>query len=128
MLKFLTRIFYHNRIYTNEPELCYEIYKWKCGLFTLLSLRRVIGFAIFGIIGTAVMIFTKSRICGMGFIAVGLLLNYIELIEAKKTIEFNTVGMRTPSQIRTLKIYEFIMKFVSKSGKALGKKEWNQRI
>lgn len=124
MLKFIMRTFYHDKIYTTEPELFYKLYKWHCGLFTLLSLRRMLGVAIFGVIGTIWLIFIKPRIYGLGFIDVGLILLCLELREAKKTMKFNTVGMRTPSQIRTLRMEQFIKKFVSTNGRALGKKEW----
>ena len=124
MLKFITRTFYHDKIYTTETELFYKLYKWHCGLFTLLSLRRMLGVVTFGVVGAVCLIFIKPRIYGLGFIDVGLLLLYLELRETKKTIEFNTVGMRTPSQIRTLRMEQFIKKFVSTNGRALCKKEW----
>ena len=124
MLKLITRAFYHDKIYTTEPELFYKLYKYTIGLFALLLFRRSFGASIFGVIGTIWLIFIKPRIYGLGFIDVGLILFILELIEVKKIQEFNTVEIRTPSQIRTLQMYWFIRKFVSTNGRALGKKEW----
>lgn len=119
MLKFITRTFYHNKIYTTEPEMFYKIYKWRCGLFILLSLRRMLFVAILCVLGIVWLIFIKPRIYGLGFIIVGLILFDVEVI-----MKFKKVGMRTPSQIRTLRMEQFIIKLVSTNGKALGKKEW----
>lgn len=124
MLKFITRTFYHDKIYTPESELFYKLYKWHCGLFTLLSLRKILGMIIFGVIGIAWLIFIKPRIFGLGFIDIAVLLHCIRLSEARKSIVLNACGARTPAQIRTLRMEHFIRKFVSTNGKALGRKEW----
>lgn len=124
MLKFIMRKFYHNRIYTDEPELFYKLYQWNCGLFTLLSLRNILGMIFFGIIGIGWMIFIKPRMYGLGFIDVALLLLLLEIREAKRLIELEDSEKMTPKQIRTTKMEGFIRKFVSQNGGALGKKEW----
>lgn len=126
MLRFLTRAFYHNKIYTTEKELFYKLYKWKCGLYTFLSLRRVFGMLFLGVIGIIWLIFISPRIYGLAFIDMALILLYIELKETKKAIKFNVCGARSPSQIKTLKMEQFILKFVSLHGKALGRKEWKK--
>lgn len=51
MLKFIMRIYYKDRIYTTEPELFYKLYKYPCGIFTLLSLRKLLCAIIFDLIG-----------------------------------------------------------------------------
>lgn len=124
MLKLIMRTFYPDQIYTTEPKLFYKLYKWHCGLYTLLSLRRMLGFVMFGVIGIIWIIFIKPRIYGLGFIGVSLLLFYMELREKTKSIMSNICGARTPAQIRTLRMEHFIKKFVSTNGKALGRKEW----
>ena len=124
MLKFLVRYGYRNQIHTDEPELFYKLYKWVCGLFTLISLRRIIGTIIFCIIGIMWMIFIKPRIYGLAFVDVGLLIFILETRELKKQAKFNALGMKTPAQIRTIHIEDFIRRHVSTNGKALGKKEW----
>lgn len=124
MLKFIMRTFYHDKIYTTEPKLFYKMYKWHCGLFTLLSLRRFLGMVIFGAIGITWLIFIKPRVFGLGFIDIAMLLHCIDLREARKSIELNGCGARTPAQIRTLRMEHFIKKIVSTNGRALGRKEW----
>lgn len=124
MLKFLTRYGYRNQIYTDEPELFYKLYKWVCGLFTLISLGRIIGTIIFCVIGIVWIIFIKPRVYGLALVGVGLLILFLETKERKKQAKFNAVDMRTPAQIRTLRIENFIRRHVSTNGKALGKKEW----
>ena len=47
MLKFLFWYYYRDHVYTDEPELFYKFYKWNSGLFTLISLRRIIGTILF---------------------------------------------------------------------------------
>lgn len=126
MLEFLVRYYYRNQIHTDEPELFYKLYKWVCGLSILISNRRIIGTIIFCVIGIVWMIFVKPRIYGLAFVDVGLLIFVLERIELKKQDKFNTVGMRTPAQIRTIHIEEFIRRYVSTNGKALGKKEWKE--
>lgn len=124
MLKLVMQHFYHDKIYTEETKIFYKLYKWHCGLFTLLQLRRIIGVIIFGVIGITWIIFIKPRIYGLGFIDVSMVLLYLELKEYKNMIKFNTCGARTPAQIRTLEMEHFIKKFISTNGKALGRKEW----
>ena len=70
------------------------------------------------------MIFIKPRIYGLAFVDVGLLIFILETRELKKQAKFNALGMRTPAQIRTIHIEDFIRKHISTNGKALGKKEW----
>ena len=120
MLKFLMRYFYHDVIYTTEPELFYKLYKWPSGLFTLLSLRRILFTVIFGVIGIIWLIFVKPRAYGLCFILVAFIFICNELIETKKIMEVNKVEIKTPFQIRTEKMEFLIRKFVSKNGKALG--------
>lgn len=123
MLKFIMRKFYHNRIYTDEPELFYQMYKWPCGLFTLLSLRNILGMISFGIVGIGLMIFIKPRMYGLCFINVALLLFHFEIREVQKIIGINS-EIPTSKEIRTKNMEKFIRKFVSKNGRALGRKEW----
>lgn len=125
MLKFIMRIFYHDKIYTTESELFYKLYKWDVGLFTLLSLRRYLSVVILGIIGIICFIFINTSIYLHCFIVTSMtLVLCIEVSEKIKSIKFNLYGARTPAQIRTIKMEEFIRKIVSKNGKALGRKEW----
>lgn len=126
MLNFIMRTFYHDKIYTTEPELAYKMYKWPCGLFTLLALRRILGIVIFAVIGLLWLIFIKPRVYGLGFIDVSLIFLWMQLREAKKNILFSAIGARTPAQIRTIRIERFIRKFVTTNGKALGGKEWKE--
>ncbi len=126
MLKFLTRIFYQNKIYTTEKNLFYKLYKWKCGLYTLLALRRVLTILTLSFIGIIWLIFISPRIYALAFVDIALILAFLELKETKKVIQFNTCGASTPSQIRTLRMAELIQRFVSLHGKALGKKEWKK--
>lgn len=127
MLKFFMRIFYKKHIYTDEPELFYELYKWNSGLYTLLVLRSEITITILGLI-IIISSFTSERntipmfFCSMFF----LILAILYAIEIKKKIKYNVVGLRTPYQIRTIKLRNFIRKFVSQNGKALGRKEWKE--
>ena len=124
MLKFIMRKFYHDHIYTDEPEIFYKLYQWNSGLFTLLSLRNILGIIFCGIIGIGWIIFIKPRMYGLGFIDVALLLFLLEMREAKKLIELENSEKMTPKQIRTKKMERFIRKFVTQNGGALGKKEW----
>lgn len=124
MLKFIMRKYYHDQIYTEEPELFYKLYKWNGGLFTLLSLRNYLGAIFFGILGISWIIFNKLRMFGLVFINIALFLLILEQIEIRKHIEFYKSGKKTPAQIRTMKLESFIRKFVSLNGKALGPKEW----
>lgn len=124
MLKFITRTVYHDKIYTTEPELFYKLYKWPCGLFTLLSLRGIFDVIVFGLIGIVCMIFIKPRIIGFAVLVVALLLLDFELSDTLKRVESNHLGVMTPSQIRTLRMEQFIRKFITMNGKALGTKEW----
>lgn len=123
MLKFIMWAFYNDKIYTTESKLFYKLYKWHCGLFTLLSLRRHLCTIIFFIIGISWLIFIKPRFLGLNFISIAMLLSSIELREIKK---FNESGTITPAQKRTLRIEHFIRKIVSTNGRALGRKEWKK--
>lgn len=124
MLNLITRIFYHDKIHTSEPKLFYKFYKWNCGLFTLLSLRRILCAVIFCVIGTMWLIFIKPRIYGLCFINISLIFFYIDLRESLKSMKFREIGEKTPSHIRTIRMRQFIRKFISINGKALGRKEW----
>lgn len=74
MLKFLMRYCYGDKIHTDEPELFYKIYKWDCGLFTLISIRRIICTIIFEIVGIIWLIFIKPRIYALAFLVAGFLI------------------------------------------------------
>lgn len=124
MLKFIMRKFYRSRIYTEETELFYKLYKWNGGLFTILSLRNYLGIIFFGILGISWMFFIKPRMFGLGFINIALFLLILEKKEIGKRIEFNKTGKKTPRQVRTMRIESFIRKLVSLNGKALRAKEW----
>lgn len=124
MLKLFTQCIYRNRIYTDELALFGKLYKWACGLYTLISLRRVIGAIIFYLIGITCIIFINLRIDGLVFIGLGICMYILEIKEIKKSTIFNIIGAKTPAQIRTMKIEEFIRRPVTTNGKALGKKEW----
>ena len=123
MLKFLFWYYYRDHVYTDEPELFYKFYKWNSGLFTLISLRRIIGTILFCFTGFVWMLI-KPCIYGIILVYIGLFLFVLETIERKKSIKFNTIKIKTPAQIRTIHIENFIRKYISTNGKALGKKEW----
>lgn len=126
MLEFLTRTFYHDKIYTDEPELFYKLYKWNAGLFTLISLRRVIIILSLCVGGFIWGIFNDPKDYETAiFGAVLLILVSMDVVEMKRIIQLNPVGIRTPAQIRTLKIADCIRRYITTSGKALGKKEWH---
>ena len=124
MLKFIVRCWYCNRIYSDEPELFYKIYKWCCGLFTLIAFRMVICSTIFFTNGIMWLIFVKPRIYGLAFIDVGFFFFFLEKEEKIKQEEYNVLGIRTPAQIRAMYIEDFIRRYVTTNGMALGKKEW----
>lgn len=124
MLKSITRAFYHDLIYTTEPELFYEIYKWNCGLFTFLALRKILAAILFGAIGIIWLIFFNPKIYGLIFIDAFLLLLFIELKSIQKSSNINNSGTKTPKNMRTIKFQQFIRKFITCNGKALGRKEW----
>lgn len=124
MLKFIMRKYYRDRIYTDEPELFYKIYQWHCGLFTLLSLRNILGIIICCSIAICWLIFIKPRIYGLVFIEIALILFILEMNEAIKQRKLENTEKMTPKQIRTIKMEQFIRKFVSQNGRALGKREW----
>lgn len=127
MLEFLTRIFYQHRIYTDEPKLFYKLYKWNCGLFTLLSLRRLIITLILCVGGFFWGIFDNPEdYILLIFGIVLLILILMQIVEMRRIIHLNPVGIRTSAQIRTLKIEEFIRRFITINGKALGRKEWKK--
>ena len=126
MLKFLVRCGYHNLIYTDEPELFYDLYKWIGGLFILILLRRIIGAIIFCIIGIVCIIFIKPRTYGLIPGDVGLILIVLEIREIRKQIKINKNGEKTPAQIRTSNLVSFIRRYVSINGNALGRKEWKK--
>lgn len=125
MLKFIMRIYYKDRIYTTEPELFYELYKYPCGILTLLSLRKVLCAIIFYLIGSCLIFFLNPILIGLSF-GISLILSCLQLIEVKKTIKFSYSGRKTPAEIRALRIEHFIRKIISMNGKALGKKEWKK--
>lgn len=124
MLKLIMNIFYHKKIYTTEYKLFDKLYKWHCGLYTILALRRIIGSIISGAIGIVWLIFIKPRIYGLLFVDLFLLLNALDARELRKSMKFSELGMETPSQIRTFKMECCIKKFITTNGRALGKKEW----
>ena len=126
MLKFLMRYYYGNKIYTDEPELFYKIYKWDCGLFTLISLRRRICAIILGIVGIIGLIFIKTRIYAILLLDVGMIILILETRELRRQIELCVMGGKTPAQIRTSHIIDFIRKYVSITGRALGLREWKE--
>ena len=124
MLKLVMHFFYHDKIYTSEPRLFYKLYKWNCGMFTLLSLRKVIISLILSFIGIICLIFIKNKLYCLIFACISLLFVFLEIMDFKKT--YITGEKITPSQIRTLRVVEFIRKIVSTHGRALGRKEWNE--
>lgn len=124
MLKFIMRKFYHDKIYTENPELFYNMYKWCCGLHTLVSLRSILLIRFFGIVGIVCLIFIKPLTISSAFFGIALLLLILELKEATKQAKFEAAGMKTPKQIRTVQIVTFIRRFVSMNGRALSKKDW----
>ena len=126
MFIFLTRYYYGNQIHTDEPELFYKIYKWDCGLFTLISLRRRICAIILGIVGIIGLIFIKTRIYAILLLDVGMIILILETRELRRQIELCVMGGKTPAQIRTSHIIDFIRKYVSITGKALGLREWKE--
>ena len=126
MLKLLVRIFYHEKIYTDELETFYKLYKWNMGLYTFLSLQKVIFMFLFGIVGIMWILFIKPKIYGFTFIYISLILHTLDLTELKKRNKFNAIGIKTKDQIRLMHTEEFIRKIISQNGKALGKKEWKK--
>lgn len=124
MLKVLMRYSYRNKIYTDEPELFYELYKWNCGLFILISARKIIGAIILWTLGIVCITLINFKIYGLVFIAVGLFMFLLEIRELNKKVKFNSLNARTPAQIRTITIQNFIRRQITTKGKALGKKEW----
>lgn len=126
MLKFLMRHYYYNEVHTDEIELFYKLYKWSCGLYTLISLRWFISTIIFNVIGIILIIFIKPRTYGLVFIIIGLFILILEIRELKRQEKFNILGRKTPEQITTIHIENFIRKHISTNGKALGKKEWKE--
>ena len=125
MLKLLMRYCYKDQVYVDEKELFYEIYKWVCGLEIVISLRRIIYMIICMIVAIAFLFLGVSKLL---IISCYILLEFLLFLwirqEQKKQARFNMAGMRTPSQIRAFFIEEWIRKYISKKGKALGKKEW----
>lgn len=124
MLKFLVRIFYHNKIYTDKPHIFYKLYKWHLGLYPFLALQRIIFMFVFCILGIVWILFIKPRIYGLLLINVALLLLSLIFSEDAKRIKFNALGARTKRQIRLMRAEEFIRKFITQNGKALEKKDW----
>ena len=127
MLNLIMHIFCKNKIYTTESKLFYKLYKWDVGLPTLLSLRKIFYADMLFVTGLICFIFVKSKFnffLYLLFIFLGLLILIFQLREQVKIISYNALGARTPSQIRALQMEDFIRKFVSINGKALGRKEW----
>lgn len=124
MLKLLMRHFYCNIIYTDEPELFYKVYKWNCGLYTLISLRKIIGIYICYLLGIVLIIPPITRMYGLALICISLFIFLLQGMEFRKQTRLMLYGIRTPAQIRTLYIQDFIRKYISINGRALGKKEW----
>lgn len=129
LLKFLVRTFYHNKIYTDEPEIFYSLYKWKLGLYELLSLRKIIllcmllinSILVISILGITLLSVTFGSL----LIGTALLFEVLELRETKRCRESNLIGLRTPAQIRTLLISNVIRKFITlNEGKALNREDW----
>lgn len=121
---FLMRFFYHDRIYTDEPKIFYKIYKWDCGLSTLLAFRRIFEIIILELIGMIMFASVRLRMYSMFFIYLGIVIMAFEFIEVGKKLRYNPIGIRTREQIRMLKVEEVIRKHLTTNGKALGKKEW----
>lgn len=124
MLKLLVRYGYRNQIHTDEPELFYKLYKWTGGLFALISLRRIIGAIIFFVVGITWSIFIKPTIYGLVSINMATFILLLEIRELKKQAKINKLGMKTPAQIRAIRIENLIRRYISTNGEALGKKEW----
>ena len=70
MLKLIMRIFYHDKIYTTETDM----YKYICGIYTLLSLCRNLCIIILILIGIVLSFFIKFRTIGLVFINIGIVL------------------------------------------------------
>ena len=126
MLEFLMRIFYKNVIYTDEPKLFYKIYKWNSGLHTFIMLFEKLVLIIFGLIAFVCSIFVKNITIVIILSVIFFIISILEILESKKRIEYNIMGLRTPGQIRIIKLKDFLKKFISLNGKALGRKEWEE--
>jgi len=127
MLKFFMRRIYKDLIYTDEPELFYELYKWNCGLYSVLQTRYLIFCFIFIVIGVFLIISPVTRILGMFLLIVAEIFFLLNGLELRKEIRYNALGARTNFQVRTLTIADFIRKyFVSKNGKALSRSDWKK--
>lgn len=124
MLKLIMRIFYHDKIYTTETDIFYEMYKYICGIYILLSLCRNLCIIILILIGIVLSFFIKFRTIGLVFINIGIVLFILKLREQEKYIEYHLLGIRTPAEKRRDRIVYFIIKCICLNGKALGKKEW----
>lgn len=123
MLKFLTKIFYRDSVFTNEVDIFCKTYKWDAGLFTLLSLRKVIGIFIFLIMFLVSLLIFNNFTLSLLFIFIFIIMLFLEIIESIQLIQF---GPEIPSRKRTRLIVNFLKRFISKRGKALGKKEWKK--
>ena len=127
MLKYLTRRLYHNKIYTDEPEIFYKWYKWCCGLPVLLRLRPIFFSGIFLLIGLILLITPHTRFIALFFIFSTDFYLLYSIIQIKKDRKYRILHMNSPFKIRTLKLYEFILRhFVTKKGKALIKSKWKK--
>lgn len=124
MLELVTKFFYYDKIYTAEPKLFYKLYKWQCGLYCLLTLRRFLGAIIFLFIGLILTISFPFEVYEFVFLGIFIILLYIDFNECKKILKYNSLNQRTPAQIRTTQTHQRIMKLISTNGKALGRKEW----
>lgn len=113
MLNLIMHYYYKYIIYTDEKEIFYNFYKWRCGLIILLRLR-ILASAITFLIIALIFLFLQKPIYCLLSLNICMLLIFLELIEryfkVKETI--------------SLKLENFIRKFVTMSGRALGWKEW----
>ncbi len=126
MLKFAARYFYHGKIYTSEKNLFYDFYKWTVGLDTLLNMREIIYACFFCLLGIAYMALSRHAYIGYVLFDIGVIILLLNTFDKEDIQILHQLGAKSKSECRSAKISEFIRKFVSLNGKALGLKEWRK--
>ena len=121
MLKQLVKKSFCDRIYIEQKDLFYEIYKWNCGLDILISMRFFIGTIICFIAGLAIFLYTKKIRYLFIFLALEVFLYILQYLSRRNK------RFLIAEHVKSERIHDFLMKFISLNGKAIGKKEW-QRI
>lgn len=114
-----------------DLKLFYKVYKYHLLLYIMLYVMLLWNFkAIFALliscVALIILIFSENIVISSLLTVVSLVLQYFIIKEKKKNTKLRCLGLKTLSEKRKIKIVEFLFKFFTLNGKALGKEEWKK--